>query len=356
MLALCRPRVLTFPLAAVAVWGTLQAIAVAVLGGPPKSGYFQWDAWWYRGILDHGYPRTLSGGVTRPTAYFPLLPWMARLARLALRSDLAAALTVEVSCTMLATCLLYAAALRWRDTRVARLTVVFWLAFPTSMFLWQFYTEGLCVAATAGALLLAAQARRHSSTGAAFLASMSRLTGLMVVPALLARCWTERALPKRWVWAAAGALGLVPVAIVQWVQADEPLGFLRAGSAWGRHISPPWTGMLALLRHWGQPNRGDVGFGLDLVVMVVFVGLAWASFHHPWPIDFRVFLVLAVALPLCSGTLQSASRYMLAAWPGFAVAADLLVDHVPAIVLVVAACVVLSVVSLHGWSVGNFVA
>jgi hypothetical protein len=140
------------------------------------------------------------------------------------------------------------------------------------------------------------------------------------------------------------------------MQAGAPFGFLNGGKGWNRHVSPPWTGIILLLRHWHDPNRPDAGMPMDLVAVLVFVALAVLAFRSPWPAEFRAFLVLAVALPLCIGHLQSGMRYMEAAWPGFAVAADRLVDHELVVTaMIVIALVFLNAYTLHVWSGGQFV-
>jgi hypothetical protein len=147
------------------------------------------------------------------------------------------------------------------------------------------------------------------------------------------------------------------VVVVQTVQAREPLGFLFAGKAWGRHLSPPWTAVANLISFAGDPHRPDVGSPLDLVAVLGFVGLAAVAMARPsWPIEMRVFLALAVLLPLCSGTLQSGMRYMESAWPAFLIAADWLVKRsIRVTAVVVVGEVALTGIVLQRWASGLFV-
>ena len=350
-----RRATLRFPLIAVLAWGAYQGLLLLLFHGPARGQYFQWDGWWYHQILLHGY---VAGGrtATRSTAFFPLLPWITAAIRVVLRSDVLTALLVEALATTAATLFVYRVISRCRGERVARLTILLWLAFPASIFLWQFYTESLCVAATAGAVYFAQESRRRASTALSIAATMTRLTGAFIVPALMLRAWHHREPRRAWMMPAIGALGFVPVAVAQGLQAGEPLGFLTAGAAWGRHLAWPWVGVVAFLHHATEANRPDVGQPVDLIAVSLFVVLTILIFRRPWPTELRVFLLLAVVVPLSSGTLQSGARYMQVAWPGFAVAADMLDRQPPMIrTMVILASLFLATMALRAWSSGLFV-
>jgi len=350
-----RKDTLRFPLVAVLVWGGFQGLLLLLFHGPARGQYFQWDGWWYHQILLHGY---VAGGrtATRSTAFFPLLPWITAVIRVVVRSDAIAGLLVEIVATTAATVLVYLVITRCRGERVARLTIVLWLAFPASIFLWQFYTESLCVAATAGAVFFAQENRWRESSALSFAATMTRLTGAFIVPALMVRAWQRRQPRRAWMLPAIGAVGFIPVALVQGIQAGEPFGFLAAGRAWGRHLTWPWVGIISFFHHATEANRPDVGQPIDLIAVTLFVVLTILIFHRPWPTELRVFLLLAVVVPLASGTLQSGARYMEVAWPGFAVAADVL-DRQPVLIraLVIVGCLFLATMALRAWSSGLFV-
>ncbi|TMK80484.1 MAG: hypothetical protein E6G46_09330, partial [Actinobacteria bacterium] len=102
--------------------------------------------------MDVGY-RPIAGGSQQPASFFPLLPWMTRAVRVVIRSELGAAILVTTVASFAAVVLVYEVMRRWKGEAVARWAIVLLLAFPTSFFLWEFYTEALFIALTAGALL-----------------------------------------------------------------------------------------------------------------------------------------------------------------------------------------------------------
>ena len=81
------------------------------------------------------------------------------------------------------------------------------------------------------------------------------------------------------------------------------------------------------------------------------------SLWRPWPWSARLLILTMTLAPIATGIVQSMSRYVLAAWPAFGVAADL-----PATVRervlggVTLILIALSVAVLHDWSHGFFVA
>ena len=137
-----------FPVAAFAVWRLVQGVALVALGGSALPSLSAWDGLWFARILRHGY--TPVRGDHQPTAFLPLLPWLTRGVQLVVRSEQVAATLVTTVAALGAVAVVYALGRRWKGEATARAAVVVLLVFPTSFFLWQFYSEALFVALTAG--------------------------------------------------------------------------------------------------------------------------------------------------------------------------------------------------------------
>ena len=347
------PSTLRFGLVAFVVWRTTHALTVWALGGPFFR--FAWDGDWYVRILDHGYNHP-GVGSEKATAFMPLLPWLTRAVQVAVRSRVAAAVIVTSLAALAAVILVYRLVSIWRDERTARWVVVLFLAFPASTFLWQFYTEGLFIALAAGALLAQERRRPGLAVALAALATMTRVPGVVVAAALVAgELQRSRRLNRTCILYAAGVLGFVPVYIAQLLQAGDGLGFLTAGRPWGRHLSLPWTPVVTALR---SLRHGSTVYGspLDLAILLGFLVVVAMAFRRPWPWSARALLVGMVVVPLCSGVATSMARYMLAAWPAFAVIADR-GDEAGSLVrpAVLLALAVATVPVLDSWSRGSFV-
>jgi hypothetical protein len=335
------------------IWRTVHALVVLAFGG----SFFKFfaDGSWYHTILVNGYGDP-GEGPAKPTAFFPLLPWLTRGVQFAVRSEYVAALIVTMAATVAALVLVHRMVTIWRNPRTADVTLLLLLVYPASAFLWQFLTESLLIALSAGALL-AQHHRRPALAGAlAALATMTRIPGIFVAVALVAgELQRSRRLTKECWWYACGLIGVIPIVIAQHVQAGDGLGFMHASYAWHRTPSMPWTPVVIAVRAMRNGVHG-LGTPLDLAAMAVFVGLVYLSFRRPWPWSARLLVVALVLGPIFTTLATSMSRYMIAAWPAFAVAADRRGDcslAMKAGILLVAAVTTLGM--LQDWSYGNFV-
>ena len=374
-----RARRYRFPLTAFVVWRIAQLVVVQGFGGQsalrqisglrPESnpGFFLWDGAWYQRILHHGYAR-FHGGQEDPN-FFPLLPWMTRAIRFFVRSELAAAVIVTTVAALAAVVLVFEVVRRWKGESVARWSLVLLLAFPTSFFLWQFYTEGLLIAFSAAAILAMMDEKIWLAGVCGAGAAMARPPGVLLIAVLLVM-YLEKSRKVGWdiAWLGLCLAGLGIVMLVLKVQTGDALAFSHASQAWGRHFSLPWTpvnnslrayihGTGPKLQGWSWSTLGNEGSPRDIVAAYLFLALFVVSLFRRWPWSARVLLLVMTIAPIATGLVQSMGRYVLAAWPAFGVAAELPGERyrwllaVPAVILIV-----LSVAVLHDWSHGLFIA
>ena len=326
------------------------------MGGPLFR--FAWDGDWYERIARHGYRALQGDGAQGPTAFFPLLPWVTRTVQVVVRSGPAAAVIVTTAAAVAAIVLVHRVVSEWRDAATARATVVLMLAFPASVFFWQFYTEALFIALSAGALLAQQRRRGWLAVLLAALATMTRVTGLVVIVALAAG---ELQRTRRFAFgqlrSLVGLAGLAPVWVAQQLQAGDGLAFTRAQEAWGRELSWPWVAIARCVS--ALIGRGDTlrGKPVDLVAIALFGVITVLAFRRPWPWSARVLLVGLTVVPLCTGSALSMVRLVLVAWPGFAVVADRRNDVDPRVqVAVVVGLALVTFAFLRTWADGLFIA
>jgi hypothetical protein len=86
------------------------------------------------------------------TAFFPGLPWLTRAVELVTPSRTFAEILTVNAIALAASVAVYGATRAWRDVAIARRAVVLMALFPSSLFLWPDYTEGIFIALSAGAL------------------------------------------------------------------------------------------------------------------------------------------------------------------------------------------------------------
>ena len=346
-----------FPVVAFVIWRLVQGVTLVAMGGSALPSLSEWDGEWFARVLRHGYVPVR--GSYQPTAFFPLLPWTTRGVQFVVRSELLAATLVTSVAALGAVAAVYGITRRWRGEPTARVAVVVLLVFPTSLYLWQFYSEGLFVALSAGALLAQERGRPALAGAVAAGAALTRLPAVLLVAALLAgHLQRRRRLEQSMLWYGLGVVGLAPLMVAQALQAGSGLAFASAGRAWGRQPSSPWrpiaTAVGAFVR--GQA-AGYLGLPLDLLAAFLLLAAVVLIFRRTWPWSARTLLATSVAVLLCSGLLTSMSRYALTAWPAFPVAADhLLVAPRRVKVVLLVASLFLSLFVLRAWADRTFVA
>jgi hypothetical protein len=345
-----------FGVAAFAIWRTTHAVVAVGLGG--SWFRFAWDGDWYQRIARYGY-RSLEGdGAQGPTAFFPLLPWLTRTVQAVVRSSTAAAVIVTTAAALAAIILVHRIVSEWRGPATARATVVLMLAFPASVFFWQFYTEALFIALSAGALLAQRRRRCWLAVLLAALATMTRIAGFVVIIALL---FDDLQATRRFAVGQlrylVGLVGLAPVWVAQQVQVGDGLAFLVANEAWGRELTWPWVGVARSVS--SLVERGDAlrGHPIDLLAIALVGFVIVLAFLRPWPWAARALLVGVVVVPLCTGSALSMVRFVAVAWPGFAVVADRRDEVEPRVRLaVMVGLALVSLGFLRAWADGLFIA
>lgn len=200
----------------------------------------------------------------------------------------------------------------------------FFLAFPTSFFLAQVYTEGLFVGLAFGAMALARHRRLGWAALLAVLATWTRAVGVcLVLP--LAWAWLEewRASGRRRAIAVQVLFALAPIAaflawklspLGQSFDAVERAHFQRGALDVGASMRS-WAGAISQLAHGRAQTR--IQYGLELAALAAGLGASLATLRR-WP-GPSLFGLAAMLLPLTSGVAQGLPRFVLAVPSVFAV-------------------------------------
>lgn len=373
-----------YPLAVWAFWRVLQLLLSVYLGGPQRmytalNAAFYYDGERYLEITRHGY--LLASQQMPNTAFFPGVSWVAWPVWRLTGSEL---LTGHITATLtgaLAFVCVWGAAAAWTDDALARRAVWLLALFPSSMFLWAFYSEGLFILLGAGAVWADRRDRRVLAALCLFGLSTTRSVGVLGALVLAAARLARRRPgadgrpvrgPDRWVavYAAAGAAGLVPVLVMMRHYTGDPLAFVSVQADWGRALSPPWATLAnGVASLWPDPATimvpALVARNFDLWCLpVVAVAIAWlvlapapvdrarrsarpaaggvvpaAGADPPgagagrrprrFPAEGWALGVALIALPLCSTSLASFNRFVMADWVIYPAWASLL-GRVPA--------------------------
>jgi hypothetical protein len=299
----------------------------------------RWDSGWFLQIASHGYA---DPGHT--TAFFPAYPLLVRgLGWFLLGHHLLAGVIISLAASAVAFVLLWKLALTLTEEQSANRTVLYLALFPTTLFLFAVYSESLYLLLTVGAFLAAVRGRWTWAGVATGLAAVTRVSGVILLPALAVLAWRS---PDRRGALLRLALSLPIMAL--WplylgLQYHRPFVFLTAQrSGWDRHLSSAgplggawdalvdgWRGIRQLVAGSGHdyfpsPDHSAMyGAGLNLeqlayaVLLVVLGVYAWRRLGAAYGIFVLGSLALPFSDPVPSAPLLSMPRFALGVFPVF---------------------------------------
>jgi hypothetical protein len=320
------------------------AIAFVVFSGESLHGargllevWDRWDAphytdlavFGYRAIdpgnlVADGYRSIYPGDLPLYIVFYPLFPWAVAAVYALVRDPLVAAFVVStVGSVFVAPLLARLVALDF-DLAGGRRAAIFLLIFPTAYFLHIGYTESLFLAFVLGSFLAARTDRWWLAGLLGALATLTRVNGLVLVPALAAEAvvqwWPEQRWRWRWLAIAIVPLGFIGYLALNQVVYGDPLAFLAIqADHWYKSLSPPWVGIEGVFRKILDRPPDDafmLGWmelafiGLGLVGTVV----AALRFRPSW----AVWMAGNWLLITSTGFVLSVPRYTLVLFPVFA--------------------------------------
>lgn len=337
----------------------------------------QWDAGYYQGIAQQGYPLAHRGDLP---AFFPGYPILIKLVAPLTGGDLQlAALLVTNVAWFFALCLIYTLARRDFNERVARGAVLGMALFPTAFFAFVPYPTGLYLALAIGSF---SQMRSGHWRTAALLgmgAALTRQSGALL---LLPFCW-EYARQHGWdvrrllrngqrnwraavghvrrdvLWAAAIPGGTALYMLWLWIAIGDPLAFLHVEAHWARTTMWPWQTIWLGMQGIFHQNTMFLTLreGEEIAVVLVtalLIGLSVRVLPASYNILAITLLVLFLSHPTSGWIMDSQARYMLEIFPIFLMFGLIYARWRWAVLPVIVVCVPLQVVLLaifarHGW-------
>jgi hypothetical protein len=248
---------------ALLAWGV--AAATLFGAGPPGDILEPWDRWdapHYTDIAVFGYRAVDDGTLVGPDGYrsiypgdldlyivfYPLFPWLVAALMVAFRDPVLAAFVVSGAASLFIGPLLVRLVGADEGEAVGRRTAVFALIFPTGYFLHIGYTESLFLALALGSFLAARTDRWWLAGVLGALATLARVNGLILIPALaveaLTQWWPERRWRWRWLWIGVVGIGFAGYLVLNWGVYGDPFAFVRIQTEhWFKSLSPPWVGI-----------------------------------------------------------------------------------------------------------------
>ena len=307
------------------------------------EGWTRWDTGWYWYIAKEGY--WYGGpGIQSPVAFFPAYPFAMRLVGFVVGDELRAGVLITFACGLGSIVMFH----RWcRDLlgqRTARVAVLLLALYPFAFYLFGVvYSDALFLLATIVAFSLVERGHPWLAGVAGAVATAARPVGVAVVAGLVFAALERRGvlergrlLPvprlRRTDWRDLGVLvsvaGLGAYCVLLWRRFDEPFAFSKVGDAegWARKLTFDGVIKLDFWRIMQKPDLSAVHVGLALQGLLTVAALLLVPLiirRLGW--GYGVYTAAVVLIPaVTSKDFIGMGRYVLVAFPLFAVVADLL--------------------------------
>jgi Gpi18-like mannosyltransferase len=291
---------------------------------PAAEIWARWDSEWYLLLADRGYNsfdyfKDYGDGKYQPTdiAKFPLYPWAIRAVSILAQNSVYAGLTVSNIAAVIFLYFFYRLAEKLFGNESAIQGSLFYIFFPTSLFLNAIYTESLFLACVTAAFYYVEEQRLIPAALAAGLAVLCRATGLLAVPAILwlaSLRFSGRKLQSILFIGVVCLLSLSVYLISIWKTFGSIAAVIAGPDHWRGENRYP---LYALVRFW--TNRiaihGQHNSIIDFSFAILhFTALVFALRRIPMP--YNLYSLLCLLMPL-SSSLFSFSRLCLANFPFF---------------------------------------
>lgn len=330
-------RVLLITVLFIAVWFVPLAYTDRFLGGGPINyklapEFFSWanfDGEHYLSIAQYGY-RGLE------QAFFPVYPMLINFFSGPFHGD---SITTLVSSTVVGLLIsniafFLALAFLWKlirldfSDRIAYLTLIVLVLFPTSFYFGSLYNESLF-------LLLAVLSFLNVRKGNWFLAgilggiaSATRIFGLILLPAFLIEAYQQKISLSKMMWILLIPLGLIFYMIYQYVTVGDPLAFYHLQKIVGEQHQSGFTFLpqvyfryIKMLLTVDMTNIIYQTVLLEFVVGIIFFLLPIYGYFKKVRLSYLFYALAGFLLPTIQGSFSSVPRYCLVFFPSFLVAA-----------------------------------
>ena len=306
-------------------------VAHTVITNQPVDSAYGWLERWNHFDGPHYIDIARDGYVTQDLnskdqrlwiVFFPLYPWAVRFFAVFFRDYLVSAHFVSLVGAVAAGLLLLRLAALDLGERLARAAVLLMFIFPTAYFLHTAYTESLFMALALGCFLAARKSRWRWAVGLGALACMTRVTGLILVPAMAVEAYTQyreggRRFDREWLLIPLAGLGFAVYLLINYSVWGDPFYFQKVlKQYWYKSLTFPWVGIMNTLADMPRREPAErmlVGYGeLSFAALGLFCTVwSWRKLRP----SYSVWMTLNWLLFTSTSFLMSTPRYTLSLFP-----------------------------------------
>lgn len=284
------------------------------------SIWYRWDANWYMSIVSSGYEWVEEAQSN--VAFFPLYPLLVRVGGWLLGGRfLLAGLLLSTVCLFAALIYLYRLVEEDYGAEVAGRAVWFISIFPTAFFFQSFYSESLFLLTSVAAFYHARKGNWAQAGLWGFLATLTRVTGLLLIIPLLWEYLAHRSFSIRRIRPAITWLALVPCGLLIYMgylyqEYRRPFLFAQIQvDAWSHKFTPFFSSLEEDI-HLFLTKTYEAWVVYDIIAVLFLLALTVVSFKYLRG-SYSIYMLVSLLFVLVGGSVRSMSRYTLVIFPVF---------------------------------------
>ncbi len=214
--------------------------------------------------------------------------------------------------------------------KIALLTIIMLLIFPTSFYFGALYSESLFLLLTLLAFLSARKKNWILAGIFGGLASATRIFGILLFFSFLIEAYQQKEKFKKWFWILLIPSGLIFYMLYQFITVGDPLAFYNLQVIVGQQHQ---TGIILLpqvyfrytkmLLTTNMHNSLYQTILLEFLSGILFFLLPIIGFFKKVRFSYLVFALFGFMIPTIQGSFSSTPRYVLVLFPSFLVSAIL---------------------------------
>ncbi|MEP7134075.1 MAG: hypothetical protein ABI904_03995 [Chloroflexota bacterium] len=276
----------------------------------------RFDVNWYTTVAENGY-----GSISGDDHYPPLFPLLIRLIKPITGNAFLAGLIIAHLATLYALKLLYDLYTQSEGKLAGRSTLLYFLIYPTSFYLFSAYTESLFIV-TALLALRAMQMKSWNWAGFwVFCAISTRLQGAALLLPLLYLMWRDAPFLgkiQHWTGSAFAGIGMLFYLFLRSTQVKD-IAIPFSEPDWHARLVPPWETYAYAVQTLLSGKFNYIDF-LNWFVMTLFVVLLLLGWRKT-PMEYNLYTAFSLLIILTriveTQPLISMSRYSLTLFPVF---------------------------------------
>lgn len=212
--------------------------------------------------------------------------------------------------------------------KIAFLTIILLLVFPTSFYFGAVYNESLFLLLAVTSFYFARKRSWFFAGVFGAISSATRIFGLIIFPSLLLEAWRQKAKISVFLWIFFIPSGLLIYMLYQWVAFGDPLLYYKLQKIVGEQHQSGLTLLpqvyfryIKMIMTVDPQNPIYQTVLLEFFVGILFFILPIYGYFKKVKLSYLLYAMVGFLLPTIQGSFSSVPRYVIVFFPAFLAAA-----------------------------------